>query len=144
MGIKSLAKEVGKEVAIQTLTGLLIADEKVVVPMDMVAIPAYQAYLLKEQPSFSIYIKEGEVITQVQPTDAMVSESIVDEPASLEKLRHNAAVKPKRKTTAYQRKYKKAFKSISSKYKKKDGTWKKNGFKAAVREAHKLSKKGMK
>jgi hypothetical protein len=46
MGIKSLAKEVGKEVAISTLTGLILADEKVVVPMDMVAIPAYQAYLL--------------------------------------------------------------------------------------------------
>jgi len=138
--IKSLAKEVGKEVAIQTLTGLLLADEKVVIPMDMVAIPAYQAYLLKEQPSFSIYIKEGEVITQVQPTDAMVSEAIVDEPvlASAPKK-----VKRKRKSP-YKAAYSKHFSKVKSKYKTKAGKWKKDGFKRAVREAHRLTKKGLK
>lgn len=53
--------------------------------------------------------------------------------------------KPKR-TTAYQRKYKSNFKKISSRYKLKSGKWKKNGFKNAVKEAHRLSrgtKKGM-
>ncbi len=140
MGIKSLAKEVGKEVAIQTLTGLLIADEKVVVPMDMVAIPAYQAYLLKEQPSFSVYIKEGEVITQVQPTDAMVTEAIVDaEPTP------SAQTKPKRKRKSpYKAAYSKHFDKVKSKYKTKAGKWKKDGFKRAVKEAHRLTKKGMK
>ena len=140
MTIKSLAKEVGKEVAIQTLTGLLLADEKVVVPMDMVAIPAYQAYLLKEQPSFSIYIKEGEVIDQVQPTDAMVSEAIVEDvaPASATKK-----VRRKRKSP-YKAAYSRHFDKVKSKYKTKAGKWKKDGFKRAVKEAHRLTKKGIK
>ncbi len=47
----------------------------------------------------------------------------------------------KRKVSAYNRKYKAAFKRVSKKYKKKNGEWKKNGFKAAVRAAHKEAKK---
>lgn len=50
--------------------------------------------------------------------------------------------KPKRKSTAYQRRYKSAFKKIAKKYKLKSGKWKKNGFKLAVKEAHRLAKKG--
>tara|TARA_Y100000004_G_C8837578_1_gene379024 strand:- start:360 stop:632 length:273 start_codon:yes stop_codon:yes gene_type:complete len=46
-----------------------------------------------------------------------------------------------KKKTAYQRAYKRAFKRVSNKYKKKDGTWRKGGFKAAVREAHKVARK---
>lgn len=49
--------------------------------------------------------------------------------------------KPKRRTTAYQRKYKAAFKKIAPRYKLKSGRWKKNGFKMAVREAHKMARK---
>ena len=50
--------------------------------------------------------------------------------------------KPKRRRkTAYQRRYEKNFKSIESDYKLKNGNWKKNGFKRAVKEAHRLSKK---
>ena len=50
----------------------------------------------------------------------------------------------KRKTTAYQRKYKAAFKKIQKRYKLKSGKWKKGGFRSAVREAHKLAKRGAK
>lgn len=49
--------------------------------------------------------------------------------------------KPKRKT-AYQRKYKAAFKKIQNKYKLKSGKWKKGGFRSAVREAHRMAKRG--
>lgn len=49
------------------------------------------------------------------------------------------ATKAKRKVSAYNRKYKAAFKKVSSKYKLKNGKWKKNGFKAAVRAAHKIA-----
>ena len=48
----------------------------------------------------------------------------------------------KKRTTAYQRRYKAAFKKVSSRYKLKSGRWKKNGFKQAVREAHKIAKRG--
>lgn len=49
--------------------------------------------------------------------------------------------KPKRRTTAYQRRYKANFKKIASRFKLKNGNWKKGGFKAAVKLAHKMSKK---
>jgi hypothetical protein len=45
----------------------------------------------------------------------------------------------KRKVSAYNRKYKAAFKRVSPRYKLKNGNWKKNGFKAAVRAAHKIA-----
>ena len=48
---------------------------------------------------------------------------------------------PKKRSTAYGRKYKKAFKSVSPRYKLKSGKWKKGGFKAAVKAAHKAVKK---
>lgn len=53
------------------------------------------------------------------------------------------APEPKRarKPTAYQRRYKRNFRQIQDRYKKQNGEWKKNGFRSAVREAHRLSKK---
>lgn len=47
----------------------------------------------------------------------------------------------KKKTSAYQRRYKAAFKKIAPQYKLKSGRWKKNGFRMAVRQAHKMAKK---
>ena len=49
--------------------------------------------------------------------------------------------KPKRRSSAYQRRYKKNFKKIAPQFKLKSGRWKKNGFKMAVKMAHKMSKK---
>lgn len=47
----------------------------------------------------------------------------------------------KRKPSAYSRKYKAAFRRLAPKYKNKNGKWKKGGFKAAVKAAHKAVKK---
>jgi len=49
--------------------------------------------------------------------------------------------KPKRRATAYQRRYKAAFKKIAPRYKLKSGRWKKGGFRSAVREAHRMARK---
>jgi hypothetical protein len=49
--------------------------------------------------------------------------------------------KPKRKASAYSKRYGAAFKKVSSQYKTKKGGWKKGGFKAAQKAAHKLAKK---
>ena len=49
--------------------------------------------------------------------------------------------KPKR-ATAYQRRYKAAFKKIQKRYKLKSGKWKKGGFRSAVREAHRMARRG--
>tara|TARA_Y100000593_G_C4097704_1_gene231644 strand:- start:11 stop:286 length:276 start_codon:yes stop_codon:yes gene_type:complete len=47
--------------------------------------------------------------------------------------------KTKRKTSAYSKKYKSAFSKVKSKYKTKAGKWKKDGFKKAVKAAHKMA-----
>ena len=53
-----------------------------------------------------------------------------------------AAKAPKRrKRSAYATAYKKAFKRQALKYKKQNGTWKKDGFKRAVRAAHREARK---
>jgi hypothetical protein len=49
------------------------------------------------------------------------------------------ATKAKKKVSAYNRKYKAAFRKISSRYKLKSGKWKKGGFKRAVKEAHRIA-----
>lgn len=47
----------------------------------------------------------------------------------------------KKRSSAYQRRYKANFRKIEAEYKKKNGEWKKNGFKRAVQAAHRMSKK---
>jgi len=119
--------------------GFILGDKEIVFPIDMIAIPAYQAYLIQGSPAFQIYIKEGEVLNQVLPTDAMESEA-----ALTAVNRDIATLKKKRKPSAYSKKYSKAFDSVKGKYKLKSGKWKKDGFKRAVRAAHKLAKGGKK
>jgi hypothetical protein len=47
----------------------------------------------------------------------------------------------KRKVSAASKRYGRAFKQIAPTYKLKNGSWKKNGFRSAVRAAHKMAKK---
>ena len=49
--------------------------------------------------------------------------------------------KKKRRASAYSRKYKKAFDKVAKDFKKKNGEWKKGGFKRAVKAAHAKAKK---
>lgn len=49
------------------------------------------------------------------------------------------ATKAKRKVSAYNRRYKTAFKKIAPRYKLKSGKWKAGGFRRAVKEAHKIA-----
>jgi hypothetical protein len=49
--------------------------------------------------------------------------------------------KPKRKASAYSKRYGKMFKRVAPKYKLKNGSWAKDGFKRAQAAAHKLTKK---
>ena len=58
------------------VTGLIIGDDKTVFPIDMVAIPAYQAYLIQGSPSFSVYIKAGETLVPTGGNVADMSENM--------------------------------------------------------------------
>lgn len=51
------------------------------------------------------------------------------------------AYEPKRKASAYSKRYGKAFKKLEPKYKKKNGEWKKDGFKRCAAAARKEAKK---
>ena len=52
-----------------------------------------------------------------------------------------AASKTKRKPSAYNKRYATALKKIQHKHKTKSGSWKKDGYKKAVKEAHRLAMK---
>ena len=51
------------------------------------------------------------------------------------------AKKTKRKASAYSKRYGQMFRRVAPKYKLKNGSWAKNGFKRAQTAAHKLAKK---
>ena len=117
------------------ITGLIIGDEKTVLPLDMVAIPAYQAFMIQGTPALQIYMRAGETLV---PTGGNVKDvmEVMEDPTSV------ASDKPRlarRRKTAYQRRYAKSFDKVKGKDKLKSGKWKKDGFKRAVREAHKLA-----
>jgi hypothetical protein len=50
----------------------------------------------------------------------------------------------KRKASAYSKRFGKAFKKVSPSFKLKNGKWKVNGFRSAVRAGHKLAKSNRK
>jgi hypothetical protein len=76
------------------VAGLIIGDQTTIFPMDMIAIPAFQAYLIQGAPAFQIFIKEGEVLTQVMMTDAQQAASEIPSTAAPKKRRKpNAWIK---------------------------------------------------
>lgn len=44
------------------MSDLIIGDATTVFPLDMIAIPAYQAYLLSGTPAMQVYIRAGETL----------------------------------------------------------------------------------
>ena len=61
------------------LLGFVLADGERIVPVDMIAIPAYQysAMLQGREPTFQIFIKEGEMIVPVVATDYQMAGQVV-------------------------------------------------------------------
>jgi len=68
-----------------------------------------------------------------------LADPVVDLQVKQTKLKSKVAKKVTRKASAYSKRYGRAFKKLAPKYKKKNGQWKKDGFKrcgaAARREA---------
>ena len=114
------------------IAGLIIGDDQLVFPLDMICIPAYQAFMINGTPSMQVYIRAGETLV---PTGGNVE----DVQEVVEQMEEVAKPVKKKRKSGYKRKYTTAFKRVSSKYKKKDGTWKKGGFRRAVKEAHKIA-----
>jgi len=119
--------------------GYLIGDQYITFPMPMIAIPAHESHLLNGSPSMQVYIRAGETLV---PTGGNVQDMNlgVAQAEALEVENSISLATNKKKPTAYQRKYKKAFAKIAPKHKNKNGKWKKGGFKAAVKAAHRMCK----
>jgi len=114
-----------------------LADDFITIPIPMIAIPAHESHLLNGSPSMQIYIRAGETIV---PTGGNVQDFEEGVAQTQALMAVEDTPKPRKKTTAYQRKYKKAFASVKGKYKLKNGKWKKDGFKNAVKAAHGMCK----
>ena len=84
----------------------------------------------QEQMMQLMMMMNPEMAQMMQLLNAMNSQGELQEP------------KKKKRITAYQRRYKAAFKKLQKRYKLKSGKWKKGGFKAAVKAAHAQAKKG--
>jgi hypothetical protein len=112
----------------------VLADGERIVPVDMIAIPAYQYSMVLQgkEPTFQIYIKEGELIAPVLPTDMMMSQAVVDTVSG-----NDLAVKPKRKLNGWQ----KYIKNKKNHVKYKSG---KNKGKLNLKAMSKAFKKGRK
>jgi hypothetical protein len=119
--------------------GYLIGDQYITFPMPMIAIPAHESHLLNGSPSMQVYIRAGETLV---PTGGNVQDMNlgVAQAEALENENSITSVTNKKKPTAYQRKYKKAFAKVKPKHMNKNGKWKKDGFKRAVKEAHRMCK----
>lgn len=80
------------------LVGFILADGERIAPIDMIAVPAYQysGMLQGREPTFQIFIKEGELIAPILPTDMMQSVQALDYVEAV-------VNKPKRKLNSWQR-----------------------------------------
>ena len=116
------------------LTGVIVGDQTMVFQLDYVAVPAYEysGLLAGRAPTHSIYIKAGETL---MPTGGNVD----DYELGLVEAAVVAPIATKRKPTKYNRAYAKAFKSVAHRYKLKNGSWAKNGFSRAQKEAHRIA-----
>ena len=117
-----------------------------VFPVDMIAIPAYQAYLIQGAPAFQIYIKEGEMLTQVIPTDAMMAEAVAEETVPIKKKRKanpwikfskSFTYRKRRKSESPQAYLSARNKAASRAYKKDKGGTKKGQVRKTARRAYK-------
>lgn len=117
-----------------------LADERIVVPLDMVAIPAYELALLYQgiEPSMKIYIRAGETILPTGGNVRDVQEVVQQMEGKVETPQ--APRKPNKRAKAYG----KAFSTLAPKYKLKNGKWKKDGFRRCVKAAHAQVRKEMK
>lgn len=129
------------------ITGLIIGDDTTVFKIDMIAVPAFEYASLRSNinanPSFMVYIKAGETLVPTGGNVLDMKENMSVEAVSQSTGRMKAKAEAnKRAATAYNKRYSKFFKQVKGDYRKKGGGWKKNGFKRAVKEAHKLAGMG--
>ena len=109
-------KDVAKDIATGVVVGLIIGDEKYQFPIDMIAIPAFQAHMIEGTPSMQVYIKAGETL---QPTGGNVAD--MNENMDIEPPGKVEPTKPKRKVSKWNKYVKKKANHIKFKSGKMKG-----------------------
>lgn len=69
-----------------------------------------------------------------------LADPVIDLQVAQTKGKARVAKKVTRKASAYSKKYGRAFKRLAPKFKKKNGSWKKDGFKRCQKAAHRAVK----
>lgn len=65
--------------------GWILGDQNTVFPVDMVCIPAYQAFMIQGQPAFTIYARAGETIVPTGGNVQDVQEALTSMPTTSKK-----------------------------------------------------------
>ncbi|GAG75202.1 unnamed protein product [marine sediment metagenome] len=112
------------------LAGWFLADEGTVMPVDMICIPAYEAYMIQGTPAFTIYARAGETIV---PTGGNVADV-------QQVMATNEIQKPKR--TAKKTGWHRYIKQKKNQIKFKSGKMKGRLNLKAMGRAYRKSKKG--
>jgi len=104
------------------LAGWFLADQNTVLPVDMIAIPAYQASMIQGNPAFQIYMRAGESIVPTggnvrDVQEAVLNQSMDMKPTTVKRRKAGAGLPKKyakmgfkkgwqqyKKTPAYKRK----------------------------------------
>lgn len=101
------------------LAGLIVGDENFVFPLDMVAIPAFQAYMITGSPAATIYIKAGETLMATGGNVDAVEEGMMEAELLASTARMESGKRKRRKGAGLPRKYAKmGFKKGWREYKK--------------------------
>ena len=112
------------------LAGWFLADQNTILPVDMIAIPAYQASLIQGSPAFQIYMRAGETIMPTGGNVQDVQQAVMSEAMDM---------KPKRvKKTGWHR----YMKQKKNQIKFKSGKMKGRLNLKSMARAYKKSKKG--
>jgi len=96
---------------------------------------ARRKYTAEDVIEFIAYIKGGDAGrgSSFGPSTGLLEALREDRQKNVDKMNRS---RPKRRASKSQLRYGRAFKRLSPKYKKKNGSWKKDGFKRCVRAAH--------
>lgn len=116
--------------AVGGLIGLIVGDKPMILQMDYIAVPAYEfsAMLQGQMPSHQIMLKEGEVVNQLQATEAQETAMVVEDSKPKKRKRKKSAwnVFVAKYIKAYHKKHPKGKKSNATLMKEAAKKWKRH------------------
>jgi len=78
------------------IAGWYLADSTTVLPVDMIAIPAYQAYMIQGSPAFEIFMRAGETVVATGGNVQDVQEVVASMPTKSRSKRKKGGGLPRK------------------------------------------------